>query len=313
MRESCLTIPADLAGEIKNVASKIFQPNMTTIEKINAVEKYFQDNYEYEIGIQIPPGEDPILYFLREKPSAHCEYFASAAALLLRTSKVPTRLIAGFVANEKNEIGDFWLARHADAHAWVEAWDDTSHSWIIVEATPPSDVGNPRHRSWLADVWDNILFELQTLQAAIRNDGVSGLIDWLGRVMFFTWPGKIITALVLLLAGRKFTRRFRLFRKRRKATKTSRPDCPVVLAMHKLLARVDKSLARAGVKRLPDETLQNFAKRIIASHQCEQSAELIADWYRQYAAVRYNPNRTKSDLAKLTDILPILRILRVHK
>jgi len=306
MRQACLAIPKYLADETEIIASKIFLPNMTTIEKIVAVETYFHDNYEYKIGIKIPENEKPMLYFLREKPAAHCEYFASAAALLLRTRNVPTRLIAGFVADEKNEIGDFWLARQSDAHAWVEAYDDISQTWVIVEATPPGGVGNPAQRSWLADIWDNILFEIQTLQAAIRTNGVSGLIDWLGRIIFFTWPGRIIAAIILLLIGRKFNRRFRLLRKRRKGRKASRPDCPAVLALHKLLAKVDKALARAGVKRLPDETLHNFALRIISDRQGEQSAHQIADWYRQYAAVRYNPQRNESDVTQLDQPLPVL-------
>ena len=44
-------------------------------------------------------------HFLFERKAGHCEYFASAMVILLRSAGVPTRLVNGFVGVEWNEWG----------------------------------------------------------------------------------------------------------------------------------------------------------------------------------------------------------------
>ena len=81
---------------------------------------------------------DMILRFLLSEPKqgAHCEYFATGAALLLRCVGVPTRYVTGYFAHE-DEGPQTILVRQRDAHAWCEAWVDGT-GWVTVEATPPT-------------------------------------------------------------------------------------------------------------------------------------------------------------------------------
>jgi len=65
---------------------------------------------------------DPLAYFLFTRKQGHCEYFASAMTVMLRTAGIPARLATGFQSGVYNPITDFWLVRASDAHAWVEAW-----------------------------------------------------------------------------------------------------------------------------------------------------------------------------------------------
>ena len=47
---------------------------------------------------------DPVEDFLVNRKQGHCEYFASALALLLRSIDIPSRVINGFKGGDWNEL-----------------------------------------------------------------------------------------------------------------------------------------------------------------------------------------------------------------
>jgi len=69
-----------------------------------------------------PADSDAIEDFLFVQPRGHCEYFASALALMLRSVGIPSRVVIGFNGGEWNPWGKFYLVRELHAHAWVEAY-----------------------------------------------------------------------------------------------------------------------------------------------------------------------------------------------
>ena len=110
-KERLTELPDDTPAVAKELAKKLFASCETTHEKIVAVEQYFRSHYRYRLGVVIPPGTDPLTYFLTKKPAAHCEYFACATGVLLRLADVPTRYVTGLVVAEYNEYGEYWVAR----------------------------------------------------------------------------------------------------------------------------------------------------------------------------------------------------------
>ena len=52
----------------------------------------------------------------------HCEYFASALELMLRSQNIPTRLVVGFRGGDFSQVGNYFQVRQRNAHAWVEAY-----------------------------------------------------------------------------------------------------------------------------------------------------------------------------------------------
>jgi transglutaminase-like putative cysteine protease len=90
------------------------------------------------------PSLDPIEDFIRNNPSGHCEYFASALALMLRTLGIPSRVVVGFKGGDYNQVGSFYLVRQLHAHAWVEAY--LTKDEIPPERQPRSYGGKP---GWL--------------------------------------------------------------------------------------------------------------------------------------------------------------------
>ena len=81
---------------------------------------------------------DPVKFFLTEHRRAHCELFASATALLLRSAGVPARYVTGIICNEPHPSGKYFIARYGNAHAWVEAYDRQNRQWVVVDTTPPT-------------------------------------------------------------------------------------------------------------------------------------------------------------------------------
>ena len=65
---------------------------------------------------------DPVEDFLVNRKKGHCEYFASALALLLRSIDIPSRMVNGFKGGDWNELTETMNVRQKHAHSWVEAY-----------------------------------------------------------------------------------------------------------------------------------------------------------------------------------------------
>src|SRR6202008_3744488 len=77
----------------------------------------------------------PLEDFLFVQRRGHCEYFATALAILLRTQGIPTRVVNGFFGGEWNEFGGYYAVRQGDAHAWVEGYFPEA-GWVMFDPTP---------------------------------------------------------------------------------------------------------------------------------------------------------------------------------
>ena len=70
----------------------------------------------------IDPQLDPVEDFLVKRKKGHCEYFASALALLLRSIDIPARMVNGFKGGDWNNLTQSMNVRQKHAHSWVEAY-----------------------------------------------------------------------------------------------------------------------------------------------------------------------------------------------
>ena len=110
----------------------------TDPEQVGALlEKWLQANLNYTLEL---PGEvaDPLTDFLFVRKEGHCEHFATALAVMLRTRGVPARVVGGFFGGER--VGSRFVVRAGDAHAWVEAYSPV-RGWVTLDATPDSGRG----------------------------------------------------------------------------------------------------------------------------------------------------------------------------
>lgn len=106
-----------------------------------AVKQYLWDNTEYSLSPgKTPAGEDTINYFLNESKKGYCTYYATTAAMLLRSVGIPTRYVEGVYvgkdrvkesADNEKEVD----VLDSDAHAWVEVFDEY-YGFVPLEVTP---------------------------------------------------------------------------------------------------------------------------------------------------------------------------------
>jgi hypothetical protein len=111
--------------------------------------------YSYSLWRDAPPprGLTPLEDFMTRTKSGHCEYFAAAAAILLRAAGVPTRYATGYAVMEYSNLEEAWIVRARHAHAWTRAWVDGR--WIDLDPTPPDWFGEETSR--LAPLWEGAL------------------------------------------------------------------------------------------------------------------------------------------------------------
>ena len=86
---------------------------------LRELKDYFQNNYQ-AVSLHSSEYNKSFEKFLTEDRRGHCEFFATAAVILLRNLGIPSRIAAGYRGGNYNEIADIVIIRESDAHAWVE-------------------------------------------------------------------------------------------------------------------------------------------------------------------------------------------------
>ncbi len=132
-----LSLPPSLDPRIAELAQKVIDDSRTRnrYDQAKAVENYLKTSYGYTLDLK-ESGEQPLADFLFNIRQGHCEYFATALAIMLRTQGMATRIVNGFQAGEYNETADVYVVRQREAHSWVEVYFPQENVWIPFDATP---------------------------------------------------------------------------------------------------------------------------------------------------------------------------------
>jgi hypothetical protein len=285
-RRRMLNVPRNIDPRIGRLAGTIFAKCNTTSEKIDAVIRHFRTNYTYLLAMDAPSDRDKLTYFLLEKSTGYCEYFASGAAILLRLVDVPTRYVTGFLVTQKDPSGDLWVARNMDAHAWVEAWDQEQNQWKIVEATVGQDLDLMSEEEQLTSTSGGGNALLSQLLQAMYEYGLFGALSWLfmssglrtSITLMAIFTGAI---LVVILFRRRKMKKSELY-----AHSVAMKN-PILIDLHKMLAGMDRKVKAAGLRRDINETLHVFSQRLRIRDTGDGLWTKISDWYVEYADLRY--------------------------
>ncbi|HEY7183967.1 MAG TPA: DUF3488 and transglutaminase-like domain-containing protein [Blastocatellia bacterium] len=117
-----LQLPDDHDRRIDALAAEVTRGVTTPIEIARRIENYLRSSYGYTLDLRRVEEGDPVADFLFNTREGHCEYFASAMVLMLRSRRVPARLVNGFQMGEYNDAADVYTVRQSDAHSWVEVY-----------------------------------------------------------------------------------------------------------------------------------------------------------------------------------------------
>jgi transglutaminase-like putative cysteine protease len=133
---------------------------------------YLAHSGEYTYTLEITRHNrsiDPVLDFLINVKRGHCERYAAALALMLRSLGIPARVVKGFRGCDTQGDGQYTV-RHSHAHAWVEILvpHDPSaaeaqvpprtaplYDWLTLDATPPGP-SEPARRLSMTHYWEEL-------------------------------------------------------------------------------------------------------------------------------------------------------------
>ncbi len=107
----------------------------TKEENAAALLRFLRDGeYQYSLN-NLPVSSAPLDDFLFQHKYGNCEYFASALAVMLRLSGIPSRLVGGYRGGFYNQAGGYYMIPQRNAHVWVEAYFKNS-GWVRLDPTP---------------------------------------------------------------------------------------------------------------------------------------------------------------------------------
>jgi transglutaminase-like putative cysteine protease len=145
-----LDLPDELVAPLGEIADRVVAgiPADDLVARARALEAYLRDSGEFHYSLQMTRADaalDPNLDFLTNTRTGHCEYFASALALLLRSQGIPSRVVNGFKGGDWNDLAQMLTVRQRHAHSWVEAYvgftPDRARKpvWLPLDAAPAAE------------------------------------------------------------------------------------------------------------------------------------------------------------------------------
>jgi len=150
-----LVVPDAEAAAIKATNRKLELAGRPLGEQLTAIRNLFIEDFRYTRYLSIREDVDDskgsaISQFLTNTHEGHCEYFATAATLLLRDAGVPARYAVGFSVQELDTERREAVLRGTHAHAWCRVWDADRRVWIDFDPTPPNWFAiEPDRRTWI--------------------------------------------------------------------------------------------------------------------------------------------------------------------
>jgi hypothetical protein len=96
------------------------------------LDRFRREGFIYSLR---PPqlNRNSVDEFLFETREGFCGHYASAFTVLARAVGIPARIVTGYQGAELNPVGNYWIVRQSDAHAWVEVW--LNGTWQRVDPT----------------------------------------------------------------------------------------------------------------------------------------------------------------------------------
>jgi transglutaminase-like putative cysteine protease len=234
---TCLEFDREQFAGLRQTAEKVVadlpEPDRGPLAVARALEQHFLTpgaySYSLDLNIARDPDLDPIEDFVMNHRTGHCQYFASALVLMLRSQGIPARMVVGYRGDEYNEIGQFYQVRQRNAHAWVEALLTKDQipehetvagpltaagGWLRLDPTPADERAAEQLTSWAGTardwidyvntIWSDYVIGMnqQRQQATLYgNTSASDALAeswmnperWTGLYTFASWLGIHIT------------------------------------------------------------------------------------------------------------------------
>ena len=294
-----LQIPGQFNPRAQQLAAEWRANSANDDAVVRTALSYFnQQGFQYTLE---PPllGVHSVDDFLFGSKQGFCEYYASSFVFLMRAANVPARVVTGYLGGEFNDVGNYYIVRQSDAHAWAEVWLK-NQGWVRVDPTGaiaparlesglsaaisntsalPFMARNPPQ--WMRDLrlnWDALAnqwnqwvlgYDTERQFAFLTRLGMES-VTWQKLALNMASGLGVVIALFALFMLRHLIKR--------------QPD-KVQAAWLKLC----RKLAKAGLPRAAHEGALDYAARIAAVRP--ELADAFHDLATRYSALRYGADR----------------------
>jgi protein-glutamine gamma-glutamyltransferase len=276
-----LLIPINYQEDFKQVATELGLYSKTPAEIINSVRRYFKDNFYYSItqNQRYTKGQYLTKFLFKDK-KGHCEYFATATALLLREAGIPARYTIGYSVQEYSVWQRMYLVRARHAHAWLKYY--LNGEWHNMDTTPstwaPMEAEDSTFLEPLIDIFSWLRYKIAGGDIETKSESSNWML-WL-----------------LLPLGAYLAWRF--YKKQRVEQQNTLNDY-VHSDIHRFgmdspLYPLLKQLEKEADTRLPGETLIKWIKRILPVEKTKEYFDII----NLHNGYRFNPASDKQQEKK---------------
>jgi protein-glutamine gamma-glutamyltransferase len=288
-----------------------------------SIERHLRTQFQYSVNLPAEVSKevaekladsnrDPIVTFLYDAKRGHCEYFAGAMTLLCQSLGMQARMVVGYRSDEFNTMGQFYIVRQNQAHAWVEVL--TPAGWEAFDPTSSNEAITTGEQGWIGQAkslfnyleyeWgitviaygqDNRKNVVEAMNLAVTRTAVTGsqlpfnLHNQLSKLENPTLLGGLMTALILAIL------------------------CTVAYFVYERI-RLRLRARRMGLKGLPAGQQDRLARQLAFYADLLQVLGRRGINFPDHltplefsGSLSYLPNQTYNDIRRLTEIFYRIR------
>ncbi len=251
--EDDLQVPLAEQAAIQQVLKELDVAGKSSQELMQQIQVFFQSEFNYSLDLAGKSGNfTPLSTFLLQNRSGHCEYFAAATTLLLRSLGIPARYAIGYSVHEFSSLENQYLVRARHGHAWTlvyldgrwQEFDTTPASWMPLE-----DANAPKW-GFIGDWFSWLGFQLTIWIGKLRQSQILKYWWWL-----------VIPAVIF--AGRQFNPKRRV-----KRLSSQEPINAIATiednGVDSEFYTIEQILQQMGFARNPSESLKSWLNRLQA-------------------------------------------------
>jgi transglutaminase-like putative cysteine protease len=295
-----LQLPPEITQRTLELARTITAGLPSQYDQVMAIKSWLANNLTYTLVLADPGSQEPVDFFLFDRKKGHCEYFASAFAVLARAAGIATRQVNGFLGGEWNEYQAYVAVRAGDAHSWDEVYFPGS-GWVTFDPTPGDlDVLGRGGAGWTARLgrfldtmrfhWNKWVIEYDLASQLALFKQVGGVFEtvalhvkhWatsLGHAL--RDHAAIAISIAAALAGWLWWRR----RRHQPFMPRFRPRARIRVPISQIYDEVARLLTRAGVPRGAAVTPRELARAMTA--RGDRAAGLVGELTELYYAAEW--------------------------